>query len=275
MNLPVPWPYAKALAHRGGGLLAPENTIAAIKVGFAHGYRAVEFDAMLAAGDVPVLMHDATLKRTARLAGRVAEQSAAALAQVDVGAWHSARFAGETVPTLEQTLRFCRANGIWPNIEIKPARGFEGSTGAAVASVTAQVYGDLIRPGGDRADRVDARIPLLSSFSRVALAAAREAAPDVPRGWLVQRVPVRWRAELTRLGCVSLHTNHRYMTARLARRIKTSGAWLFCYTVNSPQRARTIFGWGVDAFCTDAIDLIPAHFAAPATAPHGSPITDH
>ena len=261
MNLPVPWPYAKALAHRGGGLLAPENTIAAIKVGIAHGYRAVEFDAMLAADDVPVLMHDSTLKRTARLAGRVAEQSAAALAQVDVGAWHSARFAGETVPTLEQTLRYCRANGIWPNIEIKPARGFEGSTGAAVASVTARVYGDLIRPDGDRADRVDARIPLLSSFSRVALAAAREAAPDVPRGWLVQRVPVRWRAELTRLGCVSLHTNHRYLTARLARRIKTSGAWLFCYTVNTPERARTLFGWGVDAFCTDAIDRVAPDLA--------------
>lgn len=261
MNLPVPWPYAKALAHRGGGLLAPENTIAAIKVGFDHGYRAVEFDAMLAADDVPVLMHDSTLKRTARLAGRVNERSVAALAVVDVGAWHSPRFAGETVPTLDRTLRFCRANGIWPNIEIKPARGFERSTGAAVARVTAQVYDDVIRSGGDRAEQIDARVPLLSSFSRVALAAARDAAPDVPRGWLVQRVPARWRAELSRLGCVSLHTNHRYLTAGLARRIKTSGAWLFCYTVNSPQRARTIVGWGVDAFCTDAIDRIPADIA--------------
>ena len=258
MNLPARWPYATVLAHRGGGTLAPENTIAAIKLGFDHGYRAVEFDTTLAAHDVPVLMHDATLKRTARLAGRVNERSVAALADVDVGAWHSSRFTGETVATLERTLRFCRANGIWPNIEIKTVRGFERSAGAAVARVTAQVYEDVIRPGGDRADQVDARVPLLSSFSRVALAAAREAAPSVPRGWLVQRVPARWRAELTRLGCVSLHANHRYLTAGLTRRIKTTGAWLFCYTVNTPQRALTITGWGVDAFCTDRIDLIAA-----------------
>lgn len=262
MISPAPWPYAKVLAHRGGGTLAPENTIVAIKVGLDHGFRAVEFDAMLAADDVPVLMHDPTLKRTALLAGAVNEQSAAALSRVDVGTWHSPRFAGETVPTLERTLRFCRVNGIWPNIEIKPVRGFERSTGAAVARVVAQVYRDVIQSGGDRVDQIDARVPLLSSFSRVALAAARDAAPDLPRGWLVTRVPSRWRAELTKLGCVSLHMNHRYLTAGLARRIKASGAWLFCYTVNSPQRARTIFGWGVDALCTDAIDRVDADRAA-------------
>ena len=64
MSVAPPWPYPRVLAHRGGGTLAPENTIAAIKVGLEHGFRAVEFDAMLAADDVPVLMHDPTLERT-------------------------------------------------------------------------------------------------------------------------------------------------------------------------------------------------------------------
>ena len=74
--------------------------------------------------------------------------------------------------------------------------------------------------------------------------------------------PRPWHSELARLGCVSLHTNHRHLTAQLASAIKGAGSWLFCYTVNSPQRARTLLGWGVDAFCTDAIDRIPARFAA-------------
>lgn len=262
MTVSVPWPYAKVLAHRGGGTLAPENTLAAIKVGLDHGYRAIEFDAMLAVDDVPVLMHDPTLQRTGLTVGAVSEWTAAALAAIDVGRWHSARFAGEPVPTLENTLRFCRDNGVWPNIEIKPAPGFEAATGHAVARVAAQVYADAIRAGGDRVDHVDARVPLLSSFSQVALAAARETAADLPRGWLVQRVPRNWRNEIARLGCVSLHTNHRYLTEQLARTITAAGSWLFCYTVNSPQRARTILGWGVDAFCTDAIDRIPAGFPA-------------
>jgi glycerophosphoryl diester phosphodiesterase len=248
------------LAHRGGGSLAPENTIAAIKVGLERGFRAIELDAMLAADDIPVLMHDPTLERTGLIGGAVSERAAAELERIDVGGWHSPRFVGETVPTLQRTLRFCRDHGVWPNIEIKPAPGFEAITGAAVARVTAQIYTDLIRPEGEHADRFDARVPLLSSFAPTALIAAREVARSLPLGWLVDQVPPKWREELARLGCVSLHTNHQHLTAVLAREIKRAGTWLFCYTINSPQRARTIFDWGADAICTDAIDQIAADF---------------
>ncbi len=255
------WPYPRVLAHRGGGTLAPENTIAAIKVGIENGFRAVEFDAMLAADGVPVLMHDPTLERTGRTGGVISELAAAQLERVDVGAWHSPRFAGETVPTLEQTLLFCRAHGVWPNIEIKPVPGFEVATGAAVARVTAQVYADLLLAAAERLDQLDPRVPLLSSFAPDALAAAGDAVPSLPLGWLVDDVPPQWRKELTKLGCISLHTNHRHLTAAQAREIKRAGIWLFCYTVNSPERAKKILSWGVDAFCTDAIDRIPADLA--------------
>jgi glycerophosphoryl diester phosphodiesterase len=255
------WPYPRVLAHRGGGTLAPENTIAAIKIGLEHGFRGVEFDAMLAADDVPVLMHDPTLERTGLISGVISELAASQLERIDVGGWHSSRFVGETVPTLERTLRFCREHDVWPNVEIKPVPGFEAATGAAVARTTRAVYADLIRPGGARADEVEPRVPLLSSFAPDALIAAREVAPNLPLGWLVDDLPPDWRGTLTQLGCVSLHTNHRHLTAQRAREIKRAGVWLFCYTVNSPQRARTLFGWGVDALCTDAIDQVAADLA--------------
>ncbi|MEF9996702.1 MAG: glycerophosphodiester phosphodiesterase family protein, partial [Burkholderiaceae bacterium] len=47
----------------------------------------------------------------------------------------------------------------------------------------------------------------------------------------------------------------------LARAVKDAGYWLFCYTVNEPDRAREILSWGVDAFCTDRIDEIGPNFA--------------
>ncbi len=254
-DAPATWPYPRVLAHRGGGALAPENTLAAIRIGLERGFRAVEFDAMLAADGVPVLMHDPRLDRTGMIDGAVSELSAAQLEQIDVGRWHSERFVGEMVPTLERTLHFCRAHGVWLNIEIKPAPGFEAATGAAVARLTAKMY-------GHDAARIDARAPLLSSFASEALIAAREAAPDLPRGWLVNRVPPNWRAEVARLGCVSLHANHRHLSAAICREVRRAGIWLFCYTVNSPQRASQILQWGVDAFCTDAIDRIGPDFAA-------------
>jgi glycerophosphoryl diester phosphodiesterase len=254
------WPYARVLAHRGGGTLAPENTLAGIEVGLQHGFRAVEFDAMLTADAVPVLIHDPTLERTTDGAGAVSSYTAAELARFDAGAWLAPRFAGTRLPQLVDAIAFCRRHGIWINIEIKPAPAFESSTGAQVARVAAQVYADVVRPRGDRAETVEARAPLLSSFSREALAAARGAVPDLPRGLLVGPVPPDWEDQLEGLGCVCLHCSHKHLTQALARTVKDAGYWLFCYTVNETARARELFDWGVDAFCTDRIDLIAPTF---------------
>ena len=257
-----PWPYARVLAHRGGGTLAPENTLAAIRVGIEHGFRAIEFDAMLPRGDTPVLMHDPTLRRTALRPGAVTDFNAAELAGLDVGRWHSLRFTGEPVPSLDETLALCRANDVWCNVEIKPAPGRGALTGRVVAERVGQSYSDVVRAGGARQESVVPTVPLLSSFSIEALGAARDARPDLPCGWLIDRVPPGWLTRLEGLGCVSLHTNHRYLTASRVAEIKAAGVWLFCYTVNEPARARDLLAWGVDAFCTDRIDLIGPDFAA-------------
>ena len=255
-----PWPFARVIAHRGGGTLAPENTLAAIDVGRAHGFTAIEFDAMLAKDEVPVLMHDDMLERTTSGSGPVPTKTAVELAALDAGRWHSTRFAGERVPTFEAAVRHCRAHGVWINIEIKPADGHATSTGEVVARMAADLYADVLKAGGDRAEHIEPRAPLLSSFSRASLVAARRAAPDLPRGHLVDFVARNWREELEALGCVSLHTDHKHLTRKEARAIKDAGYWLFCYTVNEPQRAREILSWGVDAFCTDRLDLIGPDF---------------
>lgn len=261
MNRRPAWPYPRVLAHRGAGVLAPENTLVAIRTGIARGFRAVEFDAMLPADDTPILMHDPTLARTAGRTGAVTDFKAAQLAQFDVGRWHSPAFAGEPVPTLEQTLALCRREGVWANVEIKPAPGREVATGRMVALQVAHAYSDQLRQGGDRQESAVPGVPLLSSFSIDALVAARDAVPDLPRGWLIDRVPRNWRTRLDELGCVALHTNHRHLTANRVAAIKDAGTWLFCYTVNEPGRARELLGWGIDAFCTDRIDLIGPDFA--------------
>lgn len=251
-----PWPYPRVIAHRGGGTLAPENTLAGLREGVARGFRGAEFDAMLAADGVPVLIHDETLERTTTGRGDVSAHTAAQLAALDAGRWHSPRFAGEPVPSLEDALRYARAAGLWLNVEIKPAKDQAEPTGLAVGLTVARAYADLLRPGGDRAEHVDARAPLFSSFQPPALAAARAVAPNIPRGLLLARVPPDWRAQLEALGAVALHTNHKHLTAAQAREVKQAGYWLFCYTVDEPARALELFDWGVDAICTDRIDSV-------------------
>lgn len=246
------WPFPKIIAHRGGGTLAPENTLAAMRCGLSHGFHAVEFDAMLSGDGIPVLMHDPVFGRTIAGEGSVAETSAAALTAMDAGAWFDARHAGEPVPLLADAVKFCDANGIWMNVEIKPAPGHAEATGRTVAAHLAET----------RRDQADGRgLPLLSSFSIEALLAAKETAPDLPRGFLISVIPDDWEAILGRLGAIALHTNHKYLTVARAREVKAAGFGLFCYTVNDPARARELLSWGVDAFCTDRIDLIGPDFS--------------
>ncbi len=236
------WRYPRVIAHRGGGAHAPENTLAAIRKGGSLGFAGVEFDVMLAADAVPVLIHDETLERTAGVAGRVSETPSSRLAALDAGSWFGPKFAGEPIPRYADAVRLCRDLDLWANVEIKPAPGFECDTGRVVAEASAALW-----QGASAA-------PLLSSFSVAALEAALDAAPQLARGLLVERVAPGWQETAERLGCVSLHCDHRYLTRELAAQVRAGGLALLCYTVNDISRGRELFAWGVDAVVTDRLD---------------------
>ena len=170
----APWPYPRWIAHRGAGKLAPENTLAAFRLGAAHGYRMYECDAKLSADGVVFLLHDATLERTTNGHGVAGERPWSELSRLDAGGWHSRAFAGEPPCTLEALARHCQAQRHWLNIEIKPTPGLELATGRAVAAEARRLW--TAQPGDP---------PLLTSFRPESLQGARDTAPELPRGWLV------------------------------------------------------------------------------------------
>ena len=235
------WP--SVIAHRGAGQFAPENTLAAMRRGLQFGCRAVEFDVMLSADGVAVLMHDPVFGRTVAGSGSVATTSARQLLAMDAGSWFSPAYAGEPVPLYAEVLQFCLAHGIWMDVEIKPAPGFEAATGIVVAELTEAGCQDPTRLS-------------FSSFSSTALQAARATAPRWPRGLLVDAVPPDWQAQLEALECVALDCNHVALTAEQAGAVKAAGYGLLCYTVNTLERAQTLRSWGVDCVCTDRPDLL-------------------
>ncbi|MEO7851600.1 MAG: glycerophosphodiester phosphodiesterase family protein, partial [Rubrivivax sp.] len=157
------WPYPLWIAHRGAGKLAPENTLAAFRLGARHGYRAFECDVKLSADGVPFLLHDDTLQRTTSGQGRAGDLPWSELSRLDAGTWHSRAYAGEPPPSLDAIARFVQASGHLLNIEIKPTPGVEAHTGTVVADAVARTWSDVP--------------PLLSSFSPESLAAAAQAQP--------------------------------------------------------------------------------------------------
>ncbi|CAG2151671.1 glycerophosphodiester phosphodiesterase [Ralstonia mannitolilytica] len=242
---PLPaWPYPRAIAHRGAGKLAPENTLAAFRHGASFGYRMFEFDVKLSGDGVAVLLHDATLDRTTSGTGRLDAFTLDQIVQLDAGGWHSAAYAGEPVPTLAAIARYLRANGLLANIEIKPVPGAEWRTGAAVALDARALWAGADVP------------PLLSSFSEEALAAARDAAPELPRALLLDKLPADWLARLRALDCVALDANHRELTPEIIAQAHAAGFRVCCYTVNDVDRAQRLWSAGLDGLITDWVDRI-------------------
>lgn len=75
---------AELVAHRGYAAKYPENTLPALRAALRAGVRWLECDVQLSADRVPVLLHDATLLRTADDPRSVFDLTADALAEVSV-----------------------------------------------------------------------------------------------------------------------------------------------------------------------------------------------
>lgn len=233
------WPYPRIFAHRGGGSLAPENTLAAIRMGQSFGYAAHEFDVKLSGDGVALLLHDATLERTTTGKGRAADLPWSELVKLDAGAWHSEAFRGERLPTFAQAAALLRSKGTMANVEIKPTPGLGAQTGKAVALEAAKHWA-----GASPA-------PLISSFSFEALMAAKDAAPHLPRGWLAKEfTPEDW-PRLASLQAVSLHTDHRKLDLANVARLRDEGYRVMVYTVNDVAAAEKLLAAGVDGLFTD------------------------
>lgn len=249
-DLPA-WPYPRWVAHRGAGKLAPENTLAAFRVGASHGFRMFECDVKLSSDGVPFLLHDATLQRTTNARAKLgAGNSAVAgdhpwgrLAQLDAGSWHSRAFAGEPLPTLDAIAAFCIRNGHFLNIEIKPTPGTERHTGEVVARQAARLWDGQAVP------------PLLTSFEPDALRGALDTAPGLPRGLLLDTLWSGWLETALVLDCKAIVCNHALWDRSSVTQAQSAGFRTLSYTVNDEWAAQRLMDLGTDGIITDRVDL--------------------
>lgn len=259
------WPYPRWVAHRGAGKLAPENTLAAFRLGASHGYRMFECDVKLSSDGVPFLLHDATLTRTINASNEALAQTDKAslaikteadgtqliagnhtwntLSQLDAGSWHSRAYAGEPMPTLDGIAAYCIRNGYFLNIEIKPTPGTERHTGEVVARHVARLWAGRPVP------------PLLTSFAPDALEGALDTQPELPRGLLLDELWSGWLETALRLGCQAIVCNHKLWDTSTVTQAKAAGMRTLSYTVNDEPTAQRLIDLQTDGIITDRVDL--------------------
>ena len=244
MTHPAPdWSLPRVFAHRCGGALAPENTLAGLLISAALGIRAVELDVMLSADGSPWLIHDELLERTTNGRGRVCDAADIMLQKLDAGTYQHRAFIGEPLPTFDAAATLCNELGLLVNVEIKPATGFEVITGEVVARRIIDLWQG--KP-----------LPLVSSFSELSLEATRRVAPQLPLACLFDRPPVDWKARLHALSAFSLNCAASMLDGSVLREAMDSGIPVLCYTVNDRSFAESLFKRGVSSVFSDRIDRL-------------------
>jgi glycerophosphoryl diester phosphodiesterase len=242
----------RIIAHRGDSAHAPENTLAAIRTAIETGADGVEFDLRLAKDGVPVVIHDANLKRTSGVSAKVTDLTSAQLAEMDVGSWFNARhpkradlaFEGEAVPTLASALDLLSGFDGRVYIELKCGRA---SVVPFVDSVVGLLRGSPLTP------RV-----IVKSFRLAALREAQQRLPELETAALFEpsilnilRRP-RYIIEMARdAGAQQLSLHRALVTPRLAELARRANMLVTVWTVDNPKWLKRCEQLGIAALITN------------------------
>jgi glycerophosphoryl diester phosphodiesterase len=231
------------IAHRGASFDAPENTLAALRLGWAEGADAAEFDVWLTRDEQVVVHHDETTRRTAGVDRPVAGQTLADLRTLEVGRWKGPAFAGERIPTLAEALAIVPA-GKRVFIEVKT--GPEAIT----------ELGRVIAGSGLAPDQT-----VLISFSTLVVAAAKRELPDRPAYWIADLHPDDASRPPTVEELIAVAQSCRAdgldlsadpaITPEFVRTANAAGFPVYVWTVNDPALARQMMDAGVAGIATD------------------------
>lgn len=236
--------FPQIIGHRGCAAYAPENTLVGIHTAADMGVDWVELDVKLTKDQVPILFHDETLERTTDSSGNVADFTYQELRKLDAGLWFGESFFDTRIPTLEQAVDVLIERGLGVNLEIKPCPGRERETAEVALDVLSQIWDDHSNI-------------LISSFSHVSLEAAAEYANDWARSLCLgggDDLPENW-AELAKFLEVSaLSINGNTTTQEQILALQEAELPLLAYTINDPEQARILQGYGIRSFFTDAPD---------------------
>jgi glycerophosphoryl diester phosphodiesterase len=245
------------IAHRGGALLWPENSLRACRGAIALGVDQVQLDVRLSADGQVIVMHDPTLDRTAEGSGPVHLRSWAELSTMRLrGA------PGETIPSLEMIADVMGHGDVWLRLELKAVPG-----DAAGPDLPERVV-DILRRAGifDRT--------VMTSFAPTDLQRVRALAPTMPLAWLLDAAATSaWAdasAEWARhLGCTTIGVRHDRLTPALRQSCVRSGLRLCCFGANEAAALVASLAANPEEISTDRPDLALRFRATVAPGPPG------
>lgn len=243
------------VAHRGGGGLKPENTLAAFLDADAV-WRAdmIELDVRASADGHCVVMHDPTVDRTTNGTGSVASMTLAELQSLDAGYRFTPdggrtfpfRGQGIRVPTIDEVLAALPAMRLTVEVKIATA---QIPLFKAIAQYQAT---ERVIAAGERdafrTEFVNYRGPISASLEQ-----------SVP--FFVMHVLRMSRVAFMRADVVQMpeyYRGRRILSPRLVKDLHARGLLVHIWTVNEIDDMHRLLDWGVDGLITDYPDRAAA-----------------
>ncbi|TNH02412.1 glycerophosphoryl diester phosphodiesterase [Testudinibacter sp. TR-2022] len=236
-------------AHRGVSGLAPENTLAAIKLCKEYNITWFECDIDVIADGTVILTHDSTLDRCTNRSGSYYDLTQADLAGIDAGSWFGEDFQGEPLPTLPQVVQWMNTYQLNANIEIKSCEA--GRAMALKLLDGLQQALTALEPE---------REVIISSFNPLLLAELKKRCPQLAVACLYESYDCLDDAltVLEWVGAEYIHLSQDGLTRETVARFNNAGYKVAVYTVNSTMRANELFNWGVFGVFSDVPHLLAA-----------------
>ncbi len=255
------------IAHRGASHDAPENTVAAFRLGWQQNADANELDIHLSKDGQIVVIHDKTTKRTTGMNRAVVEQTLAELRQQDAGTWKESRWSAERIPTLAEALE-TMPDGKRTFIEIK--------CGPEAIPELARVLAN----SGKKDEQL-----VIIGFGYETMAAAKKRFPGLHIYWVVDYKGAseddapptidELVRKATLAGFDGLDLNWRFpLDAAAVAKVKQQGLKLVVWTVNDADVAARLAGAGVDGITTDRPQWLREQLAQAAIAQPAGRVDD-
>lgn len=228
------------IGHRGAAGLAPENTQAGFRLAAELPLNWVEYDVVVTADQVPVIFHDDRVDRCSNGTGPLRDQNWQQLAQLDVGGWFSPEYAGQRLVAFADLLPFLQSRGCGSHVELKLHAGVspEDLVAAAGPVIAANPSEDII----------------ISSFDPRVLTLMHAQYPELNKAILLDQDLPNWQDWARAVSADAVHIDDDIVTEKWIEACVAQGWKVRVFTVNDPERARQLAGWGVCSIFTDYPD---------------------
>lgn len=228
------------IAHRGASHIAPENTLASVKLGYELNADAVEIDIYLSADNEVMVHHDKTTKRTSggKTNYNISKTAADTLHSIDVGTWKHEKYATERLPYLRDVLALV-PEGKRLIIEIK--------CGTEVIPALIQVVEE-----SGKMTQCD-----FISFGWKTISEVHAAFPENDCYYIKVKT---WRIKglinkTSEAGLAGLTLHHKRVNKRVIRLAKQADVAIYCWTVDKSEDFQRMEKLGVIGITTNRPDL--------------------